>query len=47
MSREWFEWYCGQLDKQKSWAKFRDRFLCPCCYMPSLDERAGYDICSI
>lgn len=47
MSREWFEWYCGQLDKQKSWAKFRDRFLCPCCYMPTLDERAGYDICSI
>ena len=33
--------------KNKNWAKYRDRFLCPCCFMPTLDGRAGYEICSI
>lgn len=25
----------------------KDRYLCPCCFMPTLDERAGYYICKI
>ncbi len=47
MSEEWFNWYCQQIDKEKKWATFRDRYLCPCCYMPTLGERMGYEICSI
>ena len=47
MTVEWFEWYTTQLDKKKKWPTFRDRFLCPCCYMPTLSERAGFDICPI
>lgn len=47
MTIEWFEWYTTQLDKNKKWPSFRGRFLCPCCFMPTLSERAGFDICPI
>ena len=47
MSENWFHWYAEQVNKKKSWAMYRERYLCPCCYMPTLDERAGYDICTI
>ncbi|MCH9654312.1 MAG: hypothetical protein K0U86_18685 [Planctomycetes bacterium] len=47
MSEEWFHWYVNQVSKEKKWPKYRERFLCPCCYMPTLDERADYDICPI
>ncbi|MEW5249029.1 CPCC family cysteine-rich protein [Microbulbifer sp. 2201CG32-9] len=47
MSEEWFHWYVEQATKEKRWARYRDRFLCPCCFMPTLDERARFDICSI
>ncbi len=47
MSKEWFHWYVHQVSKEKKWPKYHDRFLCPCCYMPTLKERAGYDICPI
>jgi len=47
MSKEWFDWYVEQLGKEKQWATYQDRFLCPCCFMPTLDERCGWDICPI
>lgn len=47
MSEDWFNWYVAQVDKDKHWAMFKGRFLCPCCFMPTLEERAGYDICAI
>ena len=47
MSEDWSNWYCLQISKIKKWATYRDRFLCPCCYMPTLSERAGYEICPI
>lgn len=47
MSEDWFNWYVQQTIQQKDWPKFRDRFLCPCCYMPTLTERAQYQICVI
>ncbi len=47
MSKEWFEWYVNEATKSKVWAMYRERYLCPCCYMPTLDERSGYDICPI
>jgi len=47
MSEEWFHWYIEQTSKEKQWSRYRDRFLCPCCYMPTLDERASYVICPI
>lgn len=47
MSKEWFDWYTDQLDIDKKWAKYRDRYLCPCCYMPTLEDRGSFDICSI
>ena len=47
MSEKWFHWYCQQIDKQKRWRKFKDRYICPCCFMPTLSERGGYEICSI
>ena len=47
MNKDWFEWYGEQKSKQTRWAMFRDRYLCPCCYMPTLTERRGDDICPI
>jgi hypothetical protein len=47
MSKEWFLWYVEQVGKVKDWAQYKDRYLCPCCYMPTLEERAAYDICPI
>lgn len=47
MSKEWFEWYCLESSKNKKWPRYRERFLCPCCFMPTLTERAGYLICPI
>jgi hypothetical protein len=44
---EWFDWYCAQVDKSKSFVKFRDRYCCPCCFMPTIGERACYEICAI
>ena len=47
MNEKWFNWYVSQATKEKKWAKYRDRYLCPCCYMPTLDERCTWDICPI
>ncbi len=47
MSEEWFNWYIGQVGKDKEWPEYKGRFLCPCCYMPTLEERASWDICTI
>jgi hypothetical protein len=47
MSESCFNWYVEQAGKAKEWSSFRGRFLCPCCYMPTLNERAGFDICPI
>ena len=47
MSKKWFDWYVRQVSKEKQWATYRDRFLCPCCFMPTLDERRRYEICPI
>jgi len=47
MSEEWFNWYVKQSSKNKDWARFKGRYLCPCCYMPTLEERAIWDICAI
>ena len=47
MSKEWFEWYVSEATKSKKWAMYKDRYLCPCCFMPTLDERSGYEICPI
>lgn len=44
---KWFNWYTEQIDKNKTFAKFRERYLCPCCYMPTLEEREWFDICYI
>lgn len=44
---DWFEWYVQQSEKQKSWAMYRDRYICPCCFMPTLQARAAYDACEI
>jgi len=44
---EWFRWYIAQVGKDKNWATYRDKYLCPCCFMPTLDSRADYDICTI
>lgn len=44
---DWIDWYEEQRRVQGSAPKFGQRYLCPCCYMPTLDERAGYDICNL
>ncbi len=44
---DWFQWYVQQTEKQKSWARYRDRYVCPCCFMPTLQARAAYDACEI
>ncbi|ADN75859.1 hypothetical protein Fbal_1655 [Ferrimonas balearica DSM 9799] len=47
MSIDWFIRYCSQASREKPWARYRDRYLCPCCHMPTLTERARYEICLI
>lgn len=47
MSEEWFEWYIDESSKTKDFTVYRDRFLCPCCFMPTLAERGWYNICPI
>lgn len=47
MSAAWFDWYVNQVGRAKVWAAYGGRFLCPCCFMPTLNERAGYAICPI
>ena len=44
---DWFQWYVRQTEKQKVWARYRDRYVCPCCFMPTLSARAAYDACEI
>lgn len=40
---DWFQWYVQQTEKQKSRARYRERYVCPCCFMPTLQARAAYD----
>jgi len=44
---DWLEWYVQQVEQQKEWSTFRDRYLCPCCFMPTLTSRAAYDMCGL
>lgn len=44
---DWFQWYVQQVEKNKAWAMYRKRYLCPCCFMPTLHSRAQYDMCSL
>lgn len=44
---QWFKFYVESVSKQKEWQMFKGRFICPCCKMPTLEERTIYDICSI
>ncbi|MDR2212105.1 MAG: hypothetical protein LBE21_00565 [Pseudomonadales bacterium] len=41
----WFDWYCKKLGEQKDGAMYRGRYLCPCCFMPTLFERRNFGIC--
>lgn len=43
----WFLWYVQQAARRKDWAMYRDRYLCPCCFMPTLSARAVYEVCEI
>ena len=45
--RDWFDWYIAEVGKAKTWVSYKNRFLCPCCYMPTLEERGGWHICPI
>ncbi len=47
MSKEWLNWYINQVGKDKNWPEYKGRFLCPCCHMPTLEERACWNICTI
>lgn len=47
MQKEWFYWYVSQATKRKKRPLFNDRYLCPCCYMPTLTAPAAYEICSL
>lgn len=44
---DWFQWYVQQTEKQKAWAMYRDRYICPCCFMPTLQTRAAYEACEV
>ncbi len=45
--KDWFLWYVQQVEERKDWAMYRNRYLCPCCFMPTLNARAAYDVCKI
>ncbi|OQW66554.1 MAG: hypothetical protein BVN28_00280 [Nitrospira sp. ST-bin4] len=45
--KDWFLWYVQQTAQRKDWAMYRDRYLCPCCFMPTLSARAAYEVCEI
>ena len=46
---QWFESYLRFLDEQdhSKAPRLGEFYLCPCCRFPTLEERGGYDICSI
>ncbi|MDX2253231.1 MAG: CPCC family cysteine-rich protein [Nitrospira sp.] len=45
--KDWFLRYVQQVEERKDWAMYRNRYLCPCCFMPTLNARAAYDVCKI
>lgn len=47
MSEKWFKWYIEQVGKDKKWPEYKGRFLCPCCYMPTLEKRVSWNICTL
>jgi hypothetical protein len=49
LTRLWFEYYTKEIDSADSltFMRFGECFLCPCCHLPTLRERAAFEICSI
>ena len=46
--KKWFDWYVDQLDRNSVQANEEGiAYKCPCCGYKTLDERGGYDICSV
>lgn len=44
----WFHWYCDQMEKGIIKGPAPGvLYCCPCCGYPTLDERGGYDICTL
>ena len=41
--------YSKELDKvfNRTFKKFRDKFVCPCCNYPTLSGRMSYEICGL
>lgn len=46
---DWFSFYVKELEiaQQQTFKSFDKYFLCPCCYLPTLTERQGWDICRV
>src|SRR6185436_20419245 len=46
-NERWFDFYVDQFTSVPTTGlkKLDDYFLCPCCHFPTLNERAGFDIC--
>ncbi len=47
MSVEWFNWYCQQISKSKNYSTYRENYICPCCFLPTLSSRNEFDICPV
>lgn len=47
MSIAWLVEYAKWRETAPRGVKVRDRFLCPCCFMPTLTRRGSYEICAI
>ncbi|HLP51773.1 MAG TPA: CPCC family cysteine-rich protein [Chitinophagales bacterium] len=46
-NQDWFNFYVKELEgaQQQTFKAFDKYFLCPCCYLPTLTERQGWNIC--
>jgi SepF-like predicted cell division protein (DUF552 family) len=46
-NKKWFDFYVKQLGSipKSDFKKIDNYFLCPCCRFPTLNERAGFEIC--
>ena len=44
-NKDYRDLYQTNIGKEKP--KFGKFFLCPCCFFPTLSERAGYEICPL
>jgi hypothetical protein len=49
INKAWFDFYTKEIESADplTFKKFDEYFLCPCCYLPTLTTREGFEICPV